>query len=617
MTKPSREAAEPSDYYYYDCNNNMFIPEFNLTVCQGESVAILGVKGTDVSSLYDKFNQVDPLKQRPKSVPLIKYLINRKIVGVAPPVVQCVTRNITLFPKFSAYDNFTMAEKIIIPQNRKKIISLCNSIKQQFGILSDFNTPLKYLKPSEIIIIDVVRAYISNADTLVFDNIISLLETEDRNIFISLVKVMLARGNHIIYLTTKWENAVQIASRIIVILDNNVLGEVDTESVKNNPQHLLYLISGRRLIEQYNKSSQTADMLNMLYTGAEYIAENNELSDVLSFVTKNVSDVLNCSTASIYLRDENTSQIHRFTNKSNLSDISLSEKLIESRLTEGQKYSLFYSSTENLNFDSFFINGHGDVKTLLCMTIFSKQKVQGLLSVTFNEYVVYDEQQVLYLKSFCKEISIIIETSRLMGSSVLLQESNHRIKNNLQIIINLISMQRMQTKNNSANDINDALDSIINRIQIIATVHEILSSKHSSESSIDLQKIIKNIVQKYEFHDIQINLNSEDILISYTKATSISMIINELITNSIKYAFSSVSEKKKIINISCSRNEAEINITVSDNGIGISDDINFDKSPSIGFSIIRAIVKIDLRGSIRISNNGNGTSAEIAIPLVM
>lgn len=202
-----------------------------------------------------------------------------------------------------------------------------------------------------------------------------------------------------------------------------------------------------------------------------------------------------------------------------------------------------------------------------------------------------------------------------MGSSVLLQESNHRIKNNLQIIINLISMQRAYAAQNPTQDINDALDSIINRIKIIATVHEMLSSRGSSKSAISITTIIQSIADMVASQNINIIIKSDNILVSYSKATAISMVINELVTNSAKYAFRNpVADRENTVTISCMQSDRSVIITVADNGCGFSEPIDLEKSPSIGFSIIRTISRIDLHGTIDITSSPHGTSAILRVP---
>lgn len=598
-----------SNFFSFDEEGRLNIPELNLVVSPGESVALLGAKGTDIGEVYEKFNSADPLRQH------IRRSVTSRAAEAHQPMIHCVTRRGNLFPNFSAYGNFSLADKAVISYSKKKMIELCEGIKKKFGITSDFSIPVKELRVSERIIVDVVRAYLLDMDVFVCDNLFSLMDTDDRNVLIAIINDLLSRGKMVLYLTTKWEFAVQVSSRITVFSDGAFLGEADTESVKKDPQHLLYLISGRSLVEQYSESSNTANLLNMLYTGAEYLTNNYELQDALSFVIENVVQLFGAVSCSIHLVGDSSAHLHRFSYAAH-SGPTLSDKFVQARIAKNEPGSLFYASAEDQSFESLFLGGHGDVMSLLCMPIHFKAKIHGLLSVFFDTAVIYDEQQYLYFKSFCREIAIIMETSQLMGSSVLLQESNHRIKNNLQIIISLITIQQMYAQSNPEQRIDDVLGAIVNRVRNIASVHEMLSSRQTGQNSIDLSKIIHRIIQAYELEDIELMVNSESILVPYAKATSLSMVINELVTNSIKYAFRDCDRQDKRIEISCKNSEGSIVITVADNGVGIPSHISVMTSPSIGFSIIRSIVKAELHGEIEVVSTGHGTTAMVTVSLM-
>lgn len=605
--QPSQGGAGP--FYYFDEKAVLHIPSLALSVERGEVVSLLGIKGTDISYIYGRFNQENPIQQRRAA-----RFPGRRRPGGAPgaPFIYCVTRKINLFFNYSAYDNFLMSEKCVLPHGKKRLVELCGEIKRRFGLDIDFGVPLKNLRISDKIMVDVVRAYLIDADVYVFDNLFSLLELHHRNIFAAIAGDLSARGKRILYLTTRWEDAVVISSRAVVFMDNAVVGEVDTESVKKNPQHLIYLMSGKTLVEQHSEQAETGELLNMLYTGAEYLVDNYELADALKFVARNVAKALRCEGATIYLRDDTTAQLHAFSNLSNPSSVRLSDEFLRFRMNNDKKDSLFYATAEDPNFEGFFLSGGGDVKTIISVPVFGRAGIQGLLVLTYGALFVYESKQVLYLKSFVKEIAIVIETSQLMGSSVLLQESNHRIKNNLQIIINLIAMQQLYARERGGSDTDGALNSIIGRVKNIANVHEMLTSQSAHEAAIDLKRIIRSVLRAFDLSNISVEVEADHILIPYSKATSISMVINELITNAVKYAFEGTADN--LIKVVCRREKDNICICVEDNGKGIDEGFSLQDTLSIGFSIIRTIVRIDLRGSIDIRNSGHGTIARIVIP---
>ncbi len=160
----------------------------------------------------------------------------------------------------------------------------------------------------------------------------------------------------------------------------------------------------------------------------------------------------------------------------------------------------------------------------------------------------------------------------LKKNSILLGEIHHRVKNNLQIIISLINLQLNKSENPT---IEDALQGIKARIQSMAIVHEMLYSS-TSFSEIDLylyiQSLSNDISQTFrnEEKKIRISVFSKPVFLELEQAITVGLILNELLSNSIKYAFEDRSSGEIEISIKESA-DRRISITVKDNGIGIKD----------------------------------------------
>lgn len=591
--------APSSDFFCFDREHALVIPTLNVRLQSGEAAALLGTKGTDIEDIYREFNRLDPLHMKR---------------GAGRRVIRCVTRNVDLFPEYSALENFSMSERAFLPYNGRQLATACEAFKKRFGIRFSFHTPLKQLSVSERILVAVVRACLSDFDVLICDNLLSLLTIGDRVIFTSIVQYLLREKRSLLYLTTKWEFAVQIASRITVFSERSVLGQMETADVIRNPQQLVYLISGKTLVEQYSKSTRATEFLNMLYTGAEYLSENYELQGALLFVIENAAHLLGCVSCSISLSDPESGDIHRFS-MPGVSTPALTEQFLRSACkTESN---MVYVSSDDLMFASHFESAPENIHALAAVPIVFRGKVCGFFAAFFDKPVIYDEAQYLCLKSFAKETAIIAETSRLMGSSVLLQESNHRIKNNLQMIISLISIQQIHIRSTPDVRIDDVLDSIILRVQNIASVHELLTSRRGiSHNEVNMNQLISNDLQVYAYRTISIQLSCSELFVPLTKATAISMVINELVMNAIKYAFPEPHSENRI-RIDCRLSDDSLCMEIEDNGCGLPAGVDFETSTSIGFSIIQTIVRNDLHGKISIRNTGSGTLASLRIPKLL
>ena len=198
----------------------------------------------------------------------------------------------------------------------------------------------------------------------------------------------------------------------------------------------------------------------------------------------------------------------------------------------------------------------------------------------------------------------------LAEKEVLLKELHHRAKNNLQLISTLLKFQTRHTKDQETLRI---LKELQNRLNIMAMLHDKL---YQSEllSDIDfetyLKSIIINIIKSLNFNSdkIYVNLDIGDLKLDVNKAIPCAMVINELVTNSFKHAF--IEDKEGQINILFKpQGENSYIIVVSDNGTGMSEDVDLNTTKSLGLKIVRLLVQ-QLHGDIRIIRDG-GTKFEI------
>ena len=582
-----------------DCTSDAFvIPIINLPIYPGESVALLGVKETDISEIFQALDADTGMKNK------------RRYQHSNLKSIHCVKRRSDLFGDYTGYENILLSEHNMIPYSKKQLIDKIEDMRSYFGFDLDFNQRISSLTVSQEVLLDTIRAYIIDPDIVVYDRLYSRLEYRHASIFTSIAIDQRNRGKHVIYLTAKWDDAIKIATRIIVVMDGVILGDMSAEQVRQNPQKLVYLLSGRTLIEEHDKHNETTGLLNMLYTGAEYLADNYEIADAMKHVTESIAQLIHADGVVIYLLDEDNDQIHHFSHFSSTGHL-LDDVFLRHHIDGSQE--LFYYNFEDPGFSDYFVNPTAN-KTMLCLPIRTKGKSFGLLQVAFHSFFVYDNEQQLYLKSFCREIALIVETSKLMGHSILLQESNHRIKNNLQIIVNLIGMQQVFVAQNQHADINRVLNSIISRIYNIASVHELLSDRKNSKRTVGLKGLISVILKSLNVDKIDVVLDIEDVYISNFRATSISMIINELVTNAIKYAFIG-HEDDNLLTISCKKNDRSFIITIEDNGCGLPENFSLENTYSLGYSIVKSIVQIDLKGELEISSNEKGTIVIIKIPI--
>ncbi|MGV6861145.1 MAG: sensor histidine kinase [Putridiphycobacter sp.] len=189
----------------------------------------------------------------------------------------------------------------------------------------------------------------------------------------------------------------------------------------------------------------------------------------------------------------------------------------------------------------------------------------------------------------------------------LLKEVHHRVKNNMQIISSLLNLQR-NTEQNS--DILNALDTSKSRIQSMALVHQKLygSGNFANVNVLDyVNQLVVNIESTLENanRETQKNIDiDKNLTLSMDTILPLGLILNELITNSYKYAFKDNQEPK--IDISIAHKKSNYVLKYADNGPGISKEIDFENSGTLGLELIH-ILSDQLKGSVAYNNSEKST----------
>ncbi|HET6990298.1 MAG TPA: histidine kinase dimerization/phosphoacceptor domain -containing protein, partial [Bacteroidia bacterium] len=187
----------------------------------------------------------------------------------------------------------------------------------------------------------------------------------------------------------------------------------------------------------------------------------------------------------------------------------------------------------------------------------------------------------------------------LKEKEVLLKEVHHRVKNNLQVISSILNLQSSYVKDKKILEI--LLESQ-NRIKSMAFVHESLyQTKDFSNISFReyVENISRNLVHSYAATDSPpiLNLDLQDIQLNLDTAIPCGLIINELLTNSLKYAF--VEGKKGKIDIVIRQKDGLITITIADNGKGLPSTIDFRNTESLGLQLVVSLIE-QINGKIKL-----------------
>ncbi|MGB9927001.1 MAG: PAS domain S-box protein [Methanosarcina sp.] len=247
------------------------------------------------------------------------------------------------------------------------------------------------------------------------------------------------------------------------------------------------------------------------------------------------------------------------------------------------------------------------------------QKVPGR-DESLDKYqgVIYDVTE----KKYSEEMLLNIEAARK-------KEIHHRIKNNLQVISSLLDLQAEKFKNRKyieASEFLEAFRESQDRVISIALIHEELHEGRGTDKlnfSPYLEKLIENLFVTYKLgnFDLKLEIDIEaNIFFDMDVAVPLGLIVNEIVSNSLKYAFKDRNEGKieiklnrqekkedrpekienKTENVKQNYRNTNFRLIVSDDGIGISDDFDLETSETLGIELITALVdqlegKLDLK----------------------
>lgn len=196
--------------------------------------------------------------------------------------------------------------------------------------------------------------------------------------------------------------------------------------------------------------------------------------------------------------------------------------------------------------------------------------------------------------------SNIILSKREEEKALLLNELNHRVKNNLQMISSLLNIHSAEISNNKAKEV---VISSKNRVEALSLVHQKLFQDGIQTNVLIkeyIEELVLNLIHGYN-QNIKPEFNIDIIKMNVDKAIPIGLIINELTTNAIKHAFN--GNTNPIIKINITQNIDYLTLEIMDNGIGFSaEEIN--KSNSLGLKLVNSLTQ-QLGGNVKkIKSNG-------------
>jgi two-component sensor histidine kinase/putative methionine-R-sulfoxide reductase with GAF domain len=211
----------------------------------------------------------------------------------------------------------------------------------------------------------------------------------------------------------------------------------------------------------------------------------------------------------------------------------------------------------------------------------------------------FSEEERALLASIANQAAVALEHGRAVLRGVLAQEIHHRVKNNLQTVASLL---RLQARGADRVDPRKALTDSVNRILAIAAVHEVLTERRDEEVALDelLERLRRMLVQGLG-EDKRVEASLAPVSLAGDRATALALVFSELLGNALEHGGGSVR-------VELAQRNGEVALAVIDDGGGRA-----GAPESTGLSIVRALVRDELGGSLALRDEG-GLRADVVFP---
>jgi len=359
--------------------------------------------------------------------------------------------------------------------------------------------------------------------------------------------------------------------------------------------------------------------LTTLYAVSTAMNQAPGVEEALTHALDQILKVLNLEGGRIYLTDESTHQLSLVTAQGNVNLMNPDETTIRPgeclcglAVESGETLQALDPSTDP-RIVRPTCRWHGNY---ICAAapLLAKERMLGVLHVISRRESVFSGGDMALLRAAGAQIGVAVENMRLSEQarraealSTLIQEMHHRIKNNLQTVADLLSLEMSSSRSPEARR---SLRDSISRIKSIAAVHQLLSLEQLRLTDItELARQVCDISLRNLVHPDQhvaATITGPPIYLPSKQATALALVMNELIANALEHAFGNGQLGQ--LSISLSQEDALISVTITDNGPGLPAGFDLSDLRGLGLQIVRTLVEKDLGGTLHLENRPEGGS---------
>jgi two-component system, sensor histidine kinase PdtaS len=256
--------------------------------------------------------------------------------------------------------------------------------------------------------------------------------------------------------------------------------------------------------------------------------------------------------------------------------------------------------------------GRAPARSALAVPLRVRDRTLGVVTVYLDRPHAFTPPEAAMLQTLANQTALAIENAGLVVKSAMVREMHHRVKNNLQMIAMLLRLQMRDGREVSGREV---LTETINRILSIAAVHEILAAEGLGMVSVRemLDRVVHTVAQTMAppGFTLDARVSGDDVNLPTQQATSLALVVNELLQNAMEHAFAGRSHGQIVIVLM--PGPQALRVEVRDDGVGLPEGFAPERSSDLGLEIVRTLVQDDLKGRIWFTNAG-GARVVITVP---
>jgi two-component sensor histidine kinase/putative methionine-R-sulfoxide reductase with GAF domain len=412
-----------------------------------------------------------------------------------------------------------------------------------------------------------------------------------------------------------------------LVAKNEVIGVINvrTRRPRAYTKNQVRLLSGiasqvAGAIEKANRARQwekTAVQLSTLSEVSQAIASNVYLNDLLDLFVQMTARTMNYRVCTVMLVDPEKNELvikatqsesQEYTQKPNpkVGDSIAGRAVAEGRVMTVQDV----KKHPEYRFPD--VAKRAGLCSLASVPLFFQGRAIGVLNCYTEKPHIFSREEIAILQALGAQAAFAVEHAKLMVKSAVIQEMHHRVKNNLQQIASLV---RLQMRYSTYSTVEGAMTDTLNRILAIAAVHELLS--RDNLDNVSVKKVAEQILTATKQSvvppdkSLYMKVEGPDIRLPLNQATSLALVINELVQNAVEHGFKHLDEGR--IWVQLEEDEDTVRLTVINDGEPLPEGFDPTQTNSLGLRIVTDLVRGGLLGTFTMENR-DGICAMVTFP---